>query len=226
MRKVLLALLFLPSISWAALIQFDQTATASGTLTYDGAGGALFGSGITFNLVSGTGTPLHDGSVLGCVGCVMPFQTGTNVFESGLAYVWNGGGSLSISGQVWDGGTLVASGVLASGSFESANALFTADTFSATFTGLGVDEKNADLIAYYGLFNPFVFAESQLALASAGIGGCDQDAGDLSFSCLVTNADFDNSTTKDPRDIPAPATLALFGLGLLGIGVTRRKRKA
>ena len=60
MRYALLSLLFFPAISWATLIQFDQSGPATGSLTYDGAGGALFGSGISFNEVTGTGTPLND----------------------------------------------------------------------------------------------------------------------------------------------------------------------
>jgi len=223
MRNVLLTLLFLPSISWAALISFDQSGPATGTLTYDGAGGALFGASITFNEVSGTGTPLHDGTILNCISCTMSFQTGTNLFESAASYVWDGGGSLTISGQIWDGGTQIASGVLATGTFETANALFSGGGLSATFTGLGVDDKNPDLIAYYGLVNPFVFAESQLALSSSE-GGCSQNGTTLAFACDVTNADFDNSAVNEPPDVPAPATLALLGLGLLGIGAMRKRR--
>jgi len=226
MRNVLLALLFLPSISWAALIKFDQIGPSSGTLSYDGAGGALIGTDIYFDYVIGSSTPANDGSILSCVNCYMNFQTGLFSEYNLGSYKWLGGGSLVISGELWDGGTQIASGDLAWGTFSDfvEGQIFNiGGGLTGTFFGAGEDDKNADLTAYYGLLNPFVFAESQLALSSSD-GGCTQDATTHAFDCLVTDADFNNSAVNEPPDVPAPATLALIGLGLLGIGAMRKKR--
>ena len=77
----------------APLIDFDQVVDG-GSLSYNGAGGALTGTDIRFGLVRGTETPSEAGTELDCIGCLLNFETGTNLSEGPL-YQWRGGGPTS-----------------------------------------------------------------------------------------------------------------------------------
>ena len=120
MKKVLvvLALLLVPGIALAVpTITFDTTpGGAGGTLTYDGLGGPLVGTGIVFVDILGVDTPLNSGDLMDCVGCSLAFTTGNNIQEGPAQWIWAGGGSFTLTGSVPDLG-LPAGSVLLSGSF-------------------------------------------------------------------------------------------------------------
>jgi hypothetical protein len=199
----------------AAVIIFDQNGGASGgNLSYDGAGGGAVGTNIVFDTVN------VDGTILTCVGCVLNFTTGPNTIDTPFFWTWSGGGSFVITGQIIDpnnGNALVASGVLLSGSFSGPVPAFAAvgAGFAITMNGSGTDTKNADLLAYFGLSpNDFIYASTNITGED-----CVSGAGN-GFSCGVVTADVTN--TEQPA--PEPATLTLFGLGLLGVGTAARRR--
>ncbi len=77
----------------APLIDFDQVVDG-GSLSYNGTGGALIGTDISFDLVQGIDTPSEAGTELDCIGCLLNFETGTNLSEGPL-YQWRGGGPTS-----------------------------------------------------------------------------------------------------------------------------------
>jgi hypothetical protein len=216
MKKLLIAFtaLIMSASVHAGLIGFDDGATTqTGTLTYDGIGGAVFGTDILFDSILGTDTPLNDGSALTCVGCSMDFMTGLNTLEGPDLWTFLAGGSLTITGEAWDGGTLIASGVLATGSFISSPTVVGIGTTSALFAGFGLDSKNADLIDYWGFpaDTSWTYATTEIAL-----GSCTGSNG--GFDCGVSNADFNNIS----NEVPISGTLGLMALGLMAIRRTRK----
>jgi len=202
----------------SAIISFDDdTESQDGTISYDGAGGALVGSGIDFHSILGISTPSNPGSVnsLTCVNCTLSFTTGTNISEGPTLWQFGGGGSLTITGtaQTSDSTPIViASGTLVEGSFDSATV--TGNSSLLIMSGFGVDDKNTGLIDYFGLGGyDFIFADTNISMEGVTIDG------NSGFSGTVTNADFDNTA------VPVPAAVWLFGSGLLGlVGVARRKK--
>lgn len=219
---VALALLLTPGVALAGpLISFDNPTVDGGTLVYDGAGGPVVATNVIFQQVIGVDTPLHAGTSLFCYpsNCLLNFTTGGNVTEGPPAYTFSGGGTLTLTGglntaadgsgtQVAPAGTALASG----GTFRDP-ALVLAGGADALFIGVGTDRKDASLADFYGLPNPFLFANTELSLGAATF-----DAVTGAFTATVNDADFANT-------VPEPATLVLVGTGLIGAGALRRIRR-
>lgn len=191
----------------------DDTASQNGVVSYDGAGGALVGSGIDFVSVTGFDTPSNSGVALTCELCVLDFETGANISEGPGLWEFAGGGSLTITGTVKNGAVVIASGTLVTGIFDSAIAFGGGSTL--TFAGLGTDIKNRSLIEFFGLTGvDFAFASTDISL-----GGVIIDPITQGFTANVTNADLDNT-------VPEPSMIALMSLGLVGLGIAGRRKKA
>ena len=208
-------LLLMSLVVNAGLINFDEGATTqTGTLTYDGNGGAAVGTDIIFTTIDGVATPLNSGSVLECRGCELDFLTGLNTLEGPALWQWMAGGSFTVTGEAYDGATLIASGTLLAGTFGGTPSVV-GNAASALFVSLGVDEKHDDLEAFYGYDpdQPWVFAHTNLALDS-----CVAAGGAGGFACDVNNADLANASR-----VPTPATAMLFGIGAAGLVASRRR---
>jgi hypothetical protein len=154
---------------------------------------------------------------LDCVDCILNFETGANTLETGAVWIWEGGGSFEITGTIMDGATEVASGILLAGSFDGPVPAFASLGAGPklTFSGTGFDQKNDDLLAYFGVANnEFIYANSEISAI-----GCTPGAG-FGFSCAVDTADVTNTNIPGGGggDVPEPGLLTLFGLGLLGAG--------
>jgi hypothetical protein len=225
-RAVSLSLL-LAAAPAAALptINIDQGTgggQAGGTLSYDGAGGPLVGTGIGFGVLAGFETPANPGVPLFCVpNCTLNFQTGANTAEGtigGAAWTWDGGGSFVLEGTLntaVDGsGTEIADGTILAGTFDGALGLV-GPAGRLLVIGVGEDEKIGALLEFYAIpsFPDFRFADTEIVAAGLAVGA------DGSLNGSVTNADLTNT------QIPEGGTLLLFGSGMAGLSALRRWRR-
>jgi PEP-CTERM motif len=194
---------------------------AGGTLTYDGAGGPLIGSGIGFGALAGFDTASNAGVSLFCVpDCTLSFQTGPNTAEGadGGTWLWDGGGSFVLDGTLntaADGsGADIASGTLLSGTFTGALGLVGPEG-RLLVTGVGEDQKIGGLLDFYAIpdFLPFRFANTEIVATGLVVGA------DGSLAGSVVNADLTNT------QIPEPGTLLLLGTGAAAVTWRRWRRR-
>ena len=214
----------------AAVVNFDQANAQApdGSVSYDGNGGALTGSGISFDQISlnGGNAPAGNDSQLTCVSCSIDFETGGNVEEGPNVWSFGGGGNLTLSGEAQDSsGETVADGTLFSGTFDGrpgeAAQLVTGDgqdSLSATLSG--TDDFNDTLASYFGISEDasFDFTNTVIALGSAsfdGEGGFSSDN--------LQNADV---TAQPTQSVPEPSELGIFAAGLaLVVGAMGFRRR-
>lgn len=217
----------LPAGAWAVpTLSFDQLVDA-GTLSYDGTGGSLVGTGIRFDSVTGAGTPLSPGVTLYChpSPCLLGFTTGVNTDEpdgADVTYEWAGGGSFTLIGglnTVSDGtGTQVVAGgsTLLGGTWDSpvVGVVVTPPIGSPTLfvVGSGADTKHASLAAYFGVPVTFQFSNTEISGAFAA-------GGSGSFSVGVSDADIVNTA------VPEAGTAWLLGSSLVALGIASRRRR-
>jgi PEP-CTERM motif len=202
-------------------ISFEDLDEQGGDVSFSGnLGDPLVGSDIVFDTVLG---PETGATNLTCVGCLLDFTTGAFSFAMGNSQFFEGGGSYVLTGSAFDGATLVASGVLLSGVFDDF-VIATLNTTVATVlvTGGGTDVKNPDLLAHFGLVNPFTFAQTEIT-SDAVIAPPSGEGNPRGFSSTTINADLDNFPGGPPPIIPEPTTLLLLGAGLAGLGIWHRR---
>jgi hypothetical protein len=214
------ALLVLPVVAGAQpILKFDDPTNPGGIVSYNGAGGAAVGTDILFQSIQGLDTPLNNNVTLACVGCVMNFTTGLNTQEGTVGatpWLFGPGGTIQITGSIPTLGIPAGSQIL-TGTFTGTPAegitVVEGEVFGL-FIGSGSDAKNPALAAFFGLANPFTHGTTSIqADVVVGANG--------SFSGTVFNADLNNLGTT-PVQVPAPVSLMLIGLGLVGVVATRR----
>jgi hypothetical protein len=199
----------------ALIIDFDNIAFDGGTVTQSG--GNWTGTGIIFDSIFLKDTAVPDplaGVQCGASAspaassaaetCKLNFSTATNTFTvmapSGLYAI--GPDMLPYTSD--RGGLVVAAGsTILTGSFTAFGGVG-----GVVFGATGVDTKNAALLQFFGLAptQNFRFANTEIFMAANG---------------MVTEADLTNEA-----QVPEPASMALFGLGLMGFGVISRRRRA
>ena len=204
----------------AQILRFDNPDEDGGTLTYDGAGGGAVGNDIIFQNVIGTDTSLNSGVTLFFDNPntlpeefgLLDFVTGPNTVEGPPLYQWGPGGSITLSGTLYDAaGNVVASGVILQGEWGESVALANGQL---QFIGAGIDVKNTDLAAFYGISTLADFSNSELNVPVV------INPTTKAFTGTVVEGDL----TNVPQ-VPAPSALVLLGLGLSAMGALRLRKK-
>jgi hypothetical protein len=198
----------------ALIIDFDNIVFDGGTVTQ---GDGWTGTGVIFDSIFLKDTSLIDpiaGVQCGATNtgtaaatpvetCKLNFGTATNTFTvtapNGLYAI----GVDLLPYSMDRGGLVVDTGTVLTGSFTSFGGVG-----GAVFGATGVDAKNAALLQFFGLAanTTFVFASTVIYTGPNG---------------AVTEADLTNTA-----QVPEPASMALFGLGLIAFGVIIRRRPA
>ena len=220
-------------VAQAVTLEIDQLID-SGTLSYDGsASGALVGTGIGFDTISGSGTPSNDGAVLACTSCILNFSTGALISKTVVpigqsTFEWEGGGSFTLIGTIAALG--ISNETLLSGTWESPPSV-TANIFSIfgdpvlplTTQGFGIDSKHQAILDFFGVTtNDFQFASTNISAPDLVSFNTVTGA----FSGNVSEADLTNTQLSQAPStvVPEPASLLLLGSGLLGLAAFRRRR--
>jgi hypothetical protein len=203
----------------APVINFDQSGaqSATGSLFYNGKGGALTGTNINFELITGNGTPKNDGrsNRLTCSpSCTLAFTTGNNTKEGPTNWDFAAGGSFTLTGTAYDmSQQQVVSGTLLDGTFTQMSNVNGNKTL-LTFAGFGTDTKNPLLLDYFGLPNiAFTFGSTDISAKNVHV------SSNGGFSGTVTNADIDNTLP-----VPEPSGLLMLGAGLIGLALVVRRK--
>jgi hypothetical protein len=203
------------------LIDFGTgLAGAGGHMKYDGAGGALTGSGILLGVMTAVGTPSNSGVHItsGPAACAFPswcaeldFTTGgLDSYENGV-YSFSPGGSFVITGGI--PGTGIVNEALLWGTFTSDSVL---DGGQLKFNASGADNLNPTLLSYLGITpgTPFEFIGSVIG---ANLGNPGSYYGGA-FDVTTVSSDISSINT------PEPATLAMMLVGGALFGVRKRQR--
>jgi len=196
----------------AVLLTFSAAATSAAVIDFDDlAGGSLSAGTLVTNQYAGVGVTFVDSYTGGAhaenfLGSLMPGSSAPNV-------LWTDQGGGSLSGQYLE--------VLFSSAVTGVSALFG--------TSLGAD---ITLEAYSGttLLNSLTLVGSvssggvlsgTIGVGDAGVTSArffSNSGGGRSFNFSIDNLAFNSGT------VPEPGTLALLGLGLAGLGVSRRRK--
>ncbi len=204
------------------VLDFGIQAPTPGVISYAGGTKPLVGKNIQVDNVLGLGTPAHDNATVNIIGGLLNFTTGNFSGASTTPSAWDfsGGGTITLTGCAdldHDGGACDAqdaSGTLLTGTFDNATVLAMSSVSKILGAGV-IDIKNPQLAQFFGL--PF--------------GSTDFYTGGLNLSFRASGLpphSFRSSVALsgdmfDSPPLPEPASLVLFGSGLLLLGfVTRR----
>jgi hypothetical protein len=221
---VLLALFWTAPAQATELIDFGTgLAGAGGHMKYDGAGGALSGSGILMGVMTAMGAPSNDGIHLATGGapCAFPglcaeldFTTGLLDSYSNGVYSFKPGGSFVITGGI--PGTGIGNEQLMWGTFTSESVL---DGGQVKFNAAGTDSINPTLLSYLGIApgTTFEFVGSVIGANLGNPGAYNGGA----FDVTTVSTDFSSISTPTPE----PTALALMLMGSLALFGARRTQR-
>lgn len=191
----------------AMQLNFNIVAPTTGSISYNGTGGALIGTNIDVDNVVGLSTPANANVTSTCLSCTLNFTSGLNTSAGGGTWQFGPGGSISVTGGVDFQGSIPdisLRSTLLTGTFSSAT-VSDAGVFEVTF-GSFTDVKHPSLLSYYGM-----------------PGGNYDGSLTILFSAVVGPGNAINSTSlfggsiANIAAVPVPAAAWLFGSGLLGL---------
>jgi hypothetical protein len=205
---------------WAraeSILDFNMSAPTTGVISYAGGSASMIGTGIQVDNVVGLGTPVNNFVLRNCIACALNFTTGSLNQAGPTGWLFNGGGSLTVSGTVdlnnngsVDGSD--ATGTLLTGYFGSAQVLMQGTLLkiaASSFTSL----LSTTLTNFYGTApQPLTYG-----------GGFN-----LSFISLNVPPGAFTSLALASGDIvaatPEPMPIALLGTVLLAWGIIGRRK--
>lgn len=199
----------------AAQINFNIVAPTTGSISYNGTGGALIGTNIDVDNVVGLSTPANANVTSTCLTCTLNFTSGLNTSAGGGTWQFGSGGSISITGGVdfSVGSDIPVGSTLLTGTFSSATVSDTG-VFEVTF-GSFTDVKHAGLLSYYGM--PSGNYDGSLTILFSAVGGPGN---------AITSTSLFGGSIANVAAVPVPAAAWLFGSGLLGLYSAMRRKIA
>jgi hypothetical protein len=140
-------------------LSLEFIAPTVGTISYDGTPtGALVGTGLDIDRISGLDTPLNDQTSRTCVQCRFNFTTGSFVSSTTTSWVFSAGGPAVLTGGVdLDGDEVIGPGdiplgtILLQGSWVGNPTVLSLGGGFHIVTGAFLDTKHDALVTFYGL---------------------------------------------------------------------------
>ncbi len=195
-------------------LDFGIIAPTPGSISYAGGLSPLVGIDIQVDNVVGLVTPANNNGTLDISGGLLNFSTGAYLGSPDEdSWSWGGGRNsfIKITGGIPDLNIPDGTALLL-GYFGTADVAYLSGTYNVSFA-MFFDQKLEALLAYYGITPQNFLGNFNISF------NANAPTDPFSFASTgVLSGDVVNTP------IPEPATLLLLGLGLVGIGLVRRKK--
>jgi PEP-CTERM motif-containing protein len=209
-------------------LDFSIGAPATGSIAYvigGGGSGKLVGTNIAVGSVVGglgtpdTASPLNNGVLAGCTGCLLNFTTGNATGSGSNQWNFGAGGTITLTGAVPSAG---ATPTLFTGTWEGASVTYFGGEFKIA-GGIFSSSVNDNVAAYFGLPGGSGWNGAlNLSFLASGYPGTPFSSSALGSGDIMV------STNRPPIATPEPASLLLIGTGVAAtftaLGLRGRKR--